>query len=95
MFLVNYSCFLKCIENYLVNYSYFGSCPKFEGFCFPTKKCDISQVLQLGVSKFHWNCVSFICMVIPSLVIIIARQTTRFLCDMIHSHILKGKSSDI
>ena len=30
MLLVNYSCSLKCIEKNLVNYSYFGSCPKFE-----------------------------------------------------------------
>ena len=27
MFLVNYSCSLKCIEIILVKYSYFGSCP--------------------------------------------------------------------
>ena len=31
-FLVNYSCSLKCIEKNLVNYSYFGSCPRFEVF---------------------------------------------------------------
>ena len=29
MFLVNYSCFLKCIEKKLVKNSYFGNCPRF------------------------------------------------------------------
>ena len=28
IFLVNYSCSLKCIEKNLVNYGYFGNCPR-------------------------------------------------------------------
>ena len=28
MFLVNYNCFMKCIEKNVVNYSYFGNSPR-------------------------------------------------------------------
>ena len=60
MFLVNYSCFLKCIEKNLVNYSCFGSDPKSKMFLQGMKKNHAFQfsvgdtytgTLQLVLSK--------------------------------------------
>ena len=52
MFLVIYCCFQKCIEKNLVNYSYFGSCPRSGGF---TKGVDIKGHLWMLCSTSFYN----------------------------------------
>ena len=50
IFLVYYSCSLKSIEKHLVNYSYFGSCPRFENV-----SCLVNFWCMFGVGVEVWT----------------------------------------